>query len=130
MIFHHVHTHNVTVTVQVPNSELLLRLFSAFLTFLQVEIDTMKISEKILAAVTEQTTVIDSFLALVKGLVSAETLTEAEGNAIIDAINANKTKVSDAIVANTPAAVEPIVETPVVETPAVETVTTEATATV
>jgi len=62
----------------------------------------MALSEDILAAVAEETTVIDSFIALVQGLIDNNTIPTATGQAILSAIQANKAKVEAAILANTP----------------------------
>lgn len=68
----------------------------------------MAIGKDILDAVTNESTVVDSFLTLAQGLIDNNTVSPAEGAAIIAAINAERDKVQAAILANTTPVVEPI----------------------
>jgi len=63
----------------------------------------MAIGKDILDAVTAETQVVDSFLTLVQGLIDNNTVSPADGAAILAAINSEKDKVAAAIAANTPA---------------------------
>lgn len=60
------------------------------------------IGKDILDAVTQENSVIDSFLVLVQGLIDNNTISSIDGKAILDTINAQRDKVQAAIVANTP----------------------------
>lgn len=64
----------------------------------------MSLSKQILDAITDESTIIDSFIALIQGMKKDETISAEAAQAILGAIAAEKTKVQDAIVANTPAA--------------------------
>jgi hypothetical protein len=81
-------------------------------TLVEKGTDSMAIAQEILDAVTAETTVIDSCLKLMQGLIDEGTVTPEEGAAILAAISANKAALEAAILANTPAAppVEPPVE--------------------
>jgi len=63
----------------------------------------MALGQEILDAVTAENTVVDSFLALVQGLIDNNTIPPDVGVKILSAINAEKDKVDTAIVTNTPA---------------------------
>lgn len=69
---------------------------------LVTEVVNMALSQDILDAVAAETTVIDSFIALVQGMIDNNTIPPDAGAAILSAIAANKAKVEAAIVANTP----------------------------
>lgn len=66
------------------------------------EIRIMTIAQDILDAVTAETTVVDSFITLVTGLIADNTIPAETGTAILAAINAEREKVAAAIAANTP----------------------------
>ena len=68
----------------------------------QGEGSIMAIGKDILAAVEEETTKVDSFIALVQGLINTNLITPAQGAQIIAEINANRDKLEAAIQANTP----------------------------
>jgi len=67
-------------------------------------VQQMSLSKQILDAITDESTIIDSFIALIQGMKKDETISAEAAQAILGAIAAEKTKVQDAIVANTPAA--------------------------
>jgi len=67
----------------------------------------MALGQDILAAVTAETTVIDSLIALINGWVANNMITAAEGQQILGDIAANKAKLEAAITANTPVAPTP-----------------------
>lgn len=64
----------------------------------------MSLGQDILDAVTAENTIIDSFIALVQGMIDNNTIPSEQGAAILAAITGEKEKVAAAIVANTPAA--------------------------
>lgn len=64
----------------------------------------MALGQEILDAVTAETSVLDSFLALIQGLIANGTVTPEQGQAILAAIAENKAKIEKAITDNTPAA--------------------------
>ena len=64
----------------------------------------MALGQEILDAVTAENTLIDSFIALVQGLVANNTIDQPTADAIKAAISAEAAKVQAAIVANTPVA--------------------------
>lgn len=61
----------------------------------------MSLSQDLLDAVAAETTVIDSFISLVQGLIENNTIPPEAGAAILAAINSNKDKVEAAILADT-----------------------------
>ena len=61
----------------------------------------MAIGQDILDAVTAETTSVDSFIALIQGLIDNNTIPAAVGAQILSNINANKAKIDAAIAANT-----------------------------
>lgn len=61
----------------------------------------MALGEEILAAVEAETSSVDSFIALVQGLINDNTIPADVGVAILEKINSEKAKVDAAIVANT-----------------------------
>ena len=69
-----------------------------------MEVVNMALGQDILDAVAAETTVLDSFLTLIDGLVKNNTVSQAVADQIKGAIKANQTKIEAAIVANTPAA--------------------------
>jgi hypothetical protein len=69
-----------------------------------MEVVNMALGQDILDAVAAETTVLDSFLTLIDGLVKNNTVSQAVADQIKAAIASNKTKIEAAIVANTPAA--------------------------
>lgn len=78
------------------------RIEAALKTVVRKEAQIMALGQDIIDAVTAETTVIDSFIALVQGWIAAGTVTAAEGARILADINNNKTKLETAILANTP----------------------------
>lgn len=66
------------------------------------EIQLMALGKDILAAVEEETTVIDGVLALMQGLIDDGTVTAADGAKILSTISTNRAKLEEAIVKNTP----------------------------
>jgi hypothetical protein len=74
----------------------------------------MALGQDILDAVTAETTIVDSYLALVQGLINDNTIPADVGVKILAAINDEKAKVAAAITANTP--VPPVIETKTDET--------------
>lgn len=62
----------------------------------------MALGQDILDAVTEETTKVDSFIALVNGLLQTNVITPAQAAQIISEINKNRDKLEAAIAANTP----------------------------
>src|SRR5438128_2674938 len=83
---------------QLENIERLLR------AVLVKENTLMALGQDILDAVTAETTAVDSFIALVQGLVANNTIDSVTGQKIMDAVNSNKAKLDAAITANTPPA--------------------------
>jgi hypothetical protein len=73
---------------------------SLYIINLQGRIE-MALSQDILDAVNAETTVIDSFITLVQGLIDNNTIPPAAGQAILTALASNKAKVEAAILANT-----------------------------
>ena len=69
-----------------------------------MEVVEMALGQEILDAVAAETTVLDSFLALIDGLVKNNTVSQAVADQIKAAIKGNQDKLAAAIVANTPAA--------------------------
>jgi len=69
---------------------------------LEKEMENMALGQDILAAIEAENTVIDSFIALVNGLVQNNTIDPATAAAILQAIADQKAEVEAAIVANTP----------------------------
>lgn len=97
--------------MDIPEVRALVRIQSRldWLTLLIVELykkelESMALGQDILDAVAAETTTIDSFIALVQGLVSNNTISPDIAVKIFNAINAEKDKVQTAIDANTPAA--------------------------
>ena len=64
--------------------------------------ELMAIGQEILDAVAAETTVIDSFIALVRGLVTNNTIDSATAAKIMTAIATDRAKIEAAIVENTP----------------------------
>jgi hypothetical protein len=69
----------------------------------------MAIAQQILDAVTAETTKLDSFLALIQGLINDNTIPAEVGVQILEAINSNRVKLEEAIEANT-TPVPPVME--------------------
>ena len=69
-----------------------------------MEVVSMALGQDILDAVAAETSVLDSFIALVDGLVKNNTVSQAVADQIKSAIKGNQDKLAAAIVANTPAA--------------------------
>lgn len=67
----------------------------------------MGLGQDILQAVQDESAVVDSFLALIQGLIDNNTIPPDVGVAILSAINAEKDKVNAAILANTTPPVPP-----------------------
>jgi len=67
-------------------------------------VQEMALGQDILDAVTAETTVLDSFIALINGLIANNTIPAGIGAQILSNIAANKAKLDEAIVANTPVA--------------------------
>lgn len=68
------------------------------------EYQIMALGQDILNAVTEENTAVDSFIALVQGLIDNNTIPADVGAKILSAVSSEKDKVNAAIVANTPPA--------------------------
>jgi hypothetical protein len=83
---------------RLENIEHLLRMV------LKKEISIMALGQDILDAVTAETSSVDSFIALVQGLIDNGTVPASVGAAIMAAVNSNKAKLDAAILANTPQA--------------------------
>ena len=73
-------------------------------TIQEKESKLMALGQEILDAIAKETTVLDSFIALVEALVANNTIPTETANAIKAAVASNKAKLEAAIVANTPAA--------------------------
>lgn len=69
---------------------------------LKKEDKLMAFGQDILDAVTAETTAVDSFIALVDGLVKNNTISPAMAAQIVGAVNADRAKLEAAILANTP----------------------------
>jgi hypothetical protein len=70
-------------------------------TIILMEENLMALGQDILDSVTAETTAVDSFIALVQGLIANNTVSAQQGAAIIAAVNSNKSKLDAAILANT-----------------------------
>ena len=68
---------------------------------LQQEGNFMALGQNILDAVSAEATVIDSIIVLIKSL-AGNTIPQAQADAIVAAISANKAKLEQAILDNTP----------------------------
>jgi hypothetical protein len=84
------------------NTVLLRTILTLQVATLRKGFKLMALGQDILDAVTAETSVIDSFIALVEGLIANGTVSAEQGVAILKAIGDEKAKVEAAILAHTP----------------------------